>query len=294
MRKSKPTPLPQETLWHAGYFFYWILRAGGSSLIENPLQNHIDIKWGQAIKSLERVKAVGFLQIDFVGSSQRHAFPEVGLMMQHAILFIQCKSNQNKRVTRACEHKYLSLSFNSLTNPNASQFPASHPHSAYSMDCPLPVVDAVPCTVRTSWAWAPCTVAGMQQPLTLHDQHSHPVLCVALKPWRTYQLRGEVCVHPAPPICEKNNQKMIHRKRFTNIQRMQRREAIKNHSHYPLHSHQLHIPQSDIAPRPNVHTAMPSGEVCNLSVTLTFNHIQHTCNNGKVNLIISKWCWKRE
>jgi hypothetical protein len=82
---------------------------------------------------------------------------------------------------------WIQIFLNALTNTNASQFPALYPHSAYSMDCPLPVDDAVPCTVRTSWAWAPCTVARTRQSLTLH-RGKNPMLFLGLNSWHAHQL----------------------------------------------------------------------------------------------------------
>jgi hypothetical protein len=42
----------------------------------------------------------------------------------------------------------------------------------------------------------------------------------------------------------------------------------QTHSLYPLHAHQLHISQSDIAPRSNVHWKKQSGEAYNQSTQL--------------------------
>jgi hypothetical protein len=53
----------------------------------------------------------------------------------------------------------------------------------------------------------------------------------------------------------------------------------QNHSHRSLHSHQPHISQSGIAPRPNVYTAMPSAVASNQSATLTL-HAFKICNNN--------------
>jgi hypothetical protein len=110
-------------------------------------------------------------------------------------------------------------SLNAPTNTNASQFPASHPHSASSMNYPIPVDGAVPCTVRTSWAWVPCTVAGTRQSLTLHRYFcSHLMLSVGVNSWHAHQLHiapqgiaprpnvhwmmhgGEACHHTATEI----------------------------------------------------------------------------------------------
>jgi hypothetical protein len=44
-------------------------------------------------------------------------------------------------------------------------------------------------------------------------------------------------------------------------------KMIKIHSHCLSHSHQLHTPQSDIAPRPNVHWMKHSGEPCHQPAT---------------------------
>jgi hypothetical protein len=42
------------------------------------------------------------------------------------------------------------------------------------------------------------------------------------------------------------------------------------HSHHPSHSHQLHISQSNIAPRPNVPLVLDhDGEVCDQTAMLT-------------------------
>jgi hypothetical protein len=53
------------------------------------------------------------------------------------------------------------------------------------------------------------------------------------------------------------------------------------HSLQPSHSHQLHISQSNIAPRPNVHWMMQSGEACNHPAMLTLRIFNtSTCKNG--------------
>jgi hypothetical protein len=63
------------------------------------------------------------------------------------------------------------------------------------------------------------------------------------------------------------------------------------HSHYPSHAHQLHISQSDIAPRSNVHWLMHSGEASNHPATHTFaikaNFGQYDTSKTKLGLILS-------
>jgi hypothetical protein len=53
-----------------------------------------------------------------------------------------------------------------------------------------------------------------------------------------------------------------------------------------LHPHQLHIPQADIAPLPNVHK-LPSRLAYNHPANIPIPHIQLTCSND--NQIT--WCW---
>jgi hypothetical protein len=70
------------------------------------------------------------------------------------------------------------------------------------------------------------------------------------------------------------------------------------HSHYPSHSHQLHISQSNIAPRPNAYSVMPSGEKCGNAATLTISHsrlvrifgIQRMCINQSIKFTHNIYC----
>jgi hypothetical protein len=80
--------------------------------------------------------------------------------------------------------------------------------------------------------------------------------------------------NPIPHFCE-----MMLKLREFGTQTNQSINQI--HSHNPLHAHQLHISQSNTAPRSNVHRVMPSGEACNSSAMLTLRTFNtSTCKNG--------------
>jgi hypothetical protein len=219
---------------------------------------------------------------------RKKELPHNGALDRDPIVWLRAvasfNANQNKRVTRACEHKYLSLLFNSLTNPHASQSPASNPHSSYSMDCPLPVDNAVPCTVRTSWAWDPSTVAGMQQLVHVHVQCSNLMLCVVLNPWHAHQHRiAQSGIAPSP-----NNRSLMHGGAQSNHPERASVRVSKEHESnqsinqsinqiHPLHlahlhPQQLHILRADIAPRPNVHR-LPSRLACHQPANTHIPHI---------------------
>jgi hypothetical protein len=71
---------------------------------------------------------------------------------------------------------------------------------------------------------------------------------------------GEACHHPATFI-SKQLPLLSDEQYIANMVLGERiKSIVQIHSRYPSHSHQLHISQSDIEPRPNARTMMPSGE----------------------------------
>jgi hypothetical protein len=79
---------------------------------------------------------------------------------------------------------------------------------------------------------------------------------------------GEACDNSATSHMSSDRQSIILSKkgRGTTITSI----FCQAHSHNPSRLHQLHISQSDIAPRLSVHSVLPIGEACKDSATLTF------------------------
>jgi hypothetical protein len=75
----------------------------------------------------------------------------------------------------------------------------------------------------------------------------------------------------------------------------QQQKKQKNSHYNPSHSHQPHIPRSNIAQLPNIHWMKPSGEVSAHPANTRMLYIQCICEQGEQKKVAQqKWCKNSE
>jgi hypothetical protein len=131
---------------------------------------------------------------------------------------------------------------------------------------------------QITWCWNTKVIQSINQIHSHNPSHAHQLHISQpdIAPHSNVHCMmpsGEACNHPAmltlrifnTSTCKNGNPitnfcEMVLKLRVCGSQTNQSINQI--HSHNSLHSHQLHISQSNIAPRSNVHCLMRSGEVC--------------------------------
>jgi hypothetical protein len=113
----------------------------------------------------------------------------------------------------------------------------------------------------------------------IHSHYSEHLHQLRIPPSDIAPYRNAHSVTPSGEVSNHTATIIVHTfKTCKNGNQIKSNQINQIHSHYLAHSHLPCISQSNIAPRPNVHWMLQSGQACDHAATITFHTLKNTQN----------------